>query len=186
MTVKICPQCKAEFTCKRRDKRCCSTSCEWANEQTRAAPTPSEAMLALGLHLKSGAPEGTAGYRLGLPPKRTIKRPGASSPATPSAPIWFPPQGQRSLRWDRSYADRPYFVLTRLNFEPPRVPTVGTYLIQFVTAAGLVLPTPSIFDAGVAVAEASRMSWPGTHQVRTARQGAVRNVVELVSRAKRD
>lgn len=181
MATNICQQCKTEFTSKRRDRRCCSSSCTWANEQARAAPTTSEAMLALGLHLKSGAPECTAGYRLGLLPKRTLRQP-APSPE----PIWFPPQGKRSLRWDRSYSDRPYFVLTRTDFEPPRVPEVGAYLIQFVSSSGLTLPTPSIFETGVAVAEAVRMSWPGTHHVRESRKGAVRHTVELVSRAKKD
>ncbi len=188
MTVNICKNCKKEFKCTRRDKKNCSRSCDWEQERQRESPRPSELMLALGLVLKGAAPEGTAGYRLGLPPKRPSRKARAAAPnasaASAAEPLWFPPAHQRSRRWDGSYSEQPYFVLNRTVFEPPRVPVAGSYLIQFVTAAGLLLPTPSVFESGVTVAEAARMTWPGTHHVRQPRQGTVRSLVELVSTAK--
>lgn len=71
------------------------------------------------------------------------------------------------------------FPLSATQFEPPRVPASDTYFIHFVDEKGLTLPTPSALAAGVKIAEASRMSWPGTHVVRQTRSGRVRNVVEL-------
>ena len=190
MTLKICQLCKREFKCSRRDRRHCSKSCKSAARSNRESPIPSETMLSLGLVLKSAAPEGTIGYRLGLPVRRSSRRAGLVpvplATNTAQEMIWFPPAHQRSLRWDGSYSEQPYFVLTRSAFEPPRVPVAASYRIEFIAATGLILQTPSMLESGVRVAESSRMSWPGTHNVRQARQGSVRTVVELVSRAKKE
>jgi hypothetical protein len=188
MALNICQHCKREFTSRRRDKRFCSRSCQWAQGSKGDRVLPSETMLALGLVLKSAAPEGTVGYRLGLRVPQFRRRAQTGSPGQPASRpevYWFPPEG-KSLRWDDSYSEQPYFILTRTNFEPPKVPKATTYLIEFLGATGLVLPTPGIFQAGVAIAEASRMTWPGTHHVRQPRGGIVRNTVELVSQAKKD
>lgn len=187
MATNICLHCKREFICHRRDKKCCSPACRWHLYNNRGPALPSEAMLALGLALKGAAPAGTVGYRLGL----RMRRPKLRAESTPSQPIaqeifWFPPIGKRSLRWDDSFSDTPHFVLTKTTFEPPKVPKATTYLIEFLSATGLVLPTPSIFENGVAIAEASRMSWPGTHQVRATRGGVVRSLVELVSNGRKE
>lgn len=126
---------------------------------------PSEVMISLGLAFKSAAPEGTVGYRLGL--------------KTAKVTHWFPAQAKRSLRWDGSFSTRPYFVLTDKDFEPARVPKAATYIVHFVGLHGEILPTPEMFRNGIAIVEASRMSWPGTHKVRETSNGRVRAVVEL-------
>lgn len=188
MALNTCQLCNREFTCRRRDKKFCSRSCQWAKESKGAKVLPSETMLALGLVLKGAAPEGTVGYRLGLRiPQSRRKTQAAPQGKHTSRPevCWFPPPG-KSLRWDDSYSELPYFLLTRTNFEPPKVPKATIYLIEFLNPTGLVLPTPTKFQAGVTVAEASRMTWPGTHHVRQPRGGIVRNTVELVSQAKKD
>ena len=167
MPVNTCQQCQREFSCKRRDKRFCSSSCRWvqSHEGQGAAPVPSESMIALGLAIKGAAPQGTIGYRLGLRAGKALH--------------WFPSQAGKSRRWDGSFSDRPYFLLTQKDYEPPRVPKSTSYLIQFIDASGQTLPTPPSFDSGVWIAEATRMSWPGTHRVREPREGRVRNVVDL-------
>lgn len=185
MALNICQLCKREFTSTRSDKKFCSRSCQWAKENRKEKVHASEAMLSLGLVLKSAAPDGTVGYRLGLRVPKS--RRGASVEKTMPQPdvLWFPPVGKKSLRWDHSYSEQPFFVLTRTVFEPPKVPKATTYQIEFIGSTGFVLPTPSKFQAGVIIAEASRMTWPGTHHVRQSRRGTVRNLVELISQARK-
>jgi len=167
MAINTCPQCRRLFACKRKDKRFCGSSCKWvaAQEAPRTPPMPSEAIVALGLALKRAAPQGAAGYRLGLNLAKVTH--------------WFPPQARKSRRWDGSVSNRPYFVLTKKDFEPPKVPKSGNYIIHFVGFQGEILITPDIFRGGIVVPEGSRMSWPGTHQVREVSDGRVRTVVEL-------
>lgn len=169
MSVNTCQHCRREFVCKRRDKQFCSSSCKWAGQQARpkTPPMPSEPMLALGLSLKRAAPKGTIGYRLGLKLAKTT--------------FWFPPQACKSRRWDGSFSTRPYFVLTAKDFEPPRAPKAGNYILHFVGSDGQILVTPELFRNGVQIVEASRMSWPGTHQVRQVSDGRVRTLVDLGS-----
>lgn len=167
MAVNTCQHCQRSFVCDRRDRRFCQSSCRWANskERPKVPPMPSEAMLSLGLALKSAAPTGAAGYRLGLKTARVTH--------------WFPGQARRSRRWDGSFSTRPYFVLTDKDFEPPRVPKATTYIIHFIGMHGEILPTPEVFRNGITVVEASRMSWPGTHKVRETSDGRVGAVVEF-------
>lgn len=169
MSVNICQQCQNKFTCKRRDKRHCGSSCQWLSQRSplKKAPMPTEATCALGQSLKQHAPTGTVGYRLGM--------------KSPTGIIWFPSLTGRSLRWDRSFSATPYFILNDKHFEPPRVPKPGIYVLLFVNAGGELLPTPEKFHFGVEVAEGSRMSWPGTHQVRSLSEHGVRTIVELDS-----
>ena len=169
MAMNICQQCQRRFSCDRSDKRFCQASCRWANKKDgpKTPPLPSETMLSLGMALKGAAPQGTVGYRLGLKLAKGM--------------FWFPAQGRRSLRWDGSFSNRPYFVLGANQFEPPKVPKATVYVIHFLDMHGEILATPERFISGVMVAEASRMSWPGTHQVRQVRNGSVRSVVEMGS-----
>lgn len=169
MATNICQHCRRRFDCTRSDRLFCRASCRWAHHKdvVQTPPMPSETMLALGFALKGAAPSGTAGYRLGLQLAKGM--------------FWFPSQGQRSRRWDGSFSDRPYFVLRANCFEPPKVPKAANYIVHFVDQQGTVLPTPDRFQNGVIVAEASRMSWPGTHRVREVRDGKVKSIVDLGS-----
>lgn len=177
MSVNICRQCKKEFLSKRSDRQHCSSPCRVADRAAKAKipVVPSEAMKTLGLALSSMVPSGTIGYRLGLPLGRLHR----VEISRRQDLYWFPSLEGRSLRWDGSFSDRPYFLLSATQFEPPKVPVADTYVIHFVDEKGLILPTPGPLAAGVKIAEASRMSWPGTHGVRQSRGGRVRNVVEL-------
>lgn len=177
MSVNICRHCKKEFLSKRSDKQHCSNSCRAIDRSAKAKipALPSEAMQTLGLALSSMAPSGTIGYRLGL----ALGRLHNVEEGRRQDLYWFPSLEGRSMRWDGSFSDRPYFLLSATQFEPPRVPAMDTYVIHFVDEEGLTLPTPGSLTAGIKIAEASRMSWPGTHGVRQSRGGRVRSVVEL-------
>lgn len=178
MTTKVCQHCKKEFQSKRSDRKTCSPSCKAAMHAARREipAAPSEAMKTLGLVLGSKAPQGTIGYRLGIP----LYKLGRVEESMRQELYWFPRlDHHKSIRWDRSFSDRPYFALTRTHFEPPRVPLAATYVVHFIDEKGLVLATPTDLANGVKVVEASRMSWPGTHGIRQSRGGSVRNLVEL-------
>lgn len=184
MASNTCQCCKQTFTSQRSDKKYCSSSCHSAGERmkNRVPVVPSEAMKTLALALGSVAPRGTVGYRLALPKSVLNPRRGPQPDLH-----WFPGlQYRRSLRWDGSYSDRPYFALTKTDFEPPRVPIATTYVINFIDEKGLTLPTPGSLAAGVKISEASRMSWPGTHGVRESRNGRVRNLVSLAAISSRE
>lgn len=177
LPVNTCQICNQPFTSQRSDKKFCSPSCRSAaaRAKDRVAAVPSEAMKTLGLALGSIAPAGTVGYRLALP--QSVLQPRRASSGDLH---WFPGlQRRRTMRWDGSYSDRPYFTLTRTVFEPPRVPIATVYVIQFIDDKGMTLPTPQSLGAGVNIVEPARMSWPGTHGVRRSRNGRVRNLVSL-------
>lgn len=179
MSANTCQICHQPFTSQRSDAKYCCAACRAAavRARERIAPILSEAMKTLGQALGSIAPAGTVGYRLALP--KTVLQPRRG---TSGELHWFPGlQRRRTMRWDGSYSDRPYFVLTRTTFEPPRVPVATVYVIQFIDEKGLTLPTPKSLAAGVSIVEATRMSWPGTHGVRRSRQGRVRHVVSLTA-----
>lgn len=182
MTTKICQHCKKEFVSKRSDRKHCSASCKAAAHAARrdTPAVPSDAMKTLGLLLGSLAPPGTVGYRLAIP----LCKLGRVEESMRHELYWFPRlDHRRSVRWDGSFSDRPFFALTTTHFEPPRVPLAATYVVHFIDEKGLVLATPAELAGGVKVIEAARMSWPGTHGVRQGRGGSVRNLIELAKLA---
>mgnify|MGYP000278791056 CR=1 FL=1 len=180
MASNTCQCCKQTFTSQRSDKKYCSPSCRSAGERMKNTipAVPSEAMKTLGLALGTVAPAGTVGYRLGLP--KSVLNPRRKE--LQSDLHWFPGlHYRRTMRWDGSYSDRPYFALTKTEFEPPRVPVATIYVINFIEDKGLTLLTPGKLAADIRISEASEMTWPGAHGVRRSRNGRVRNLVSLTA-----
>jgi hypothetical protein len=179
MAINTCQFCKKSFTSQRSDKKHCSSSCRVADAKIKrnVPAVASEAMKTLGLALGSIAPAGTVGYRLALP--KSVLHPRS---AWSGELHWFPGlHHRRTLRWDGSYSDRPYFALTKAEFEPPRVPAATVYIIHFIDEKGMTLPTPKSLADGVKISEAAEMSWPGTHGVRRSRNGKVRSLLSLTA-----
>ena len=118
---------------------------------TLTKPLP-PAMLDLLTFLLTHAPAEAIGFRLLLA-------------EADRQPIVYPPQGRSSRRFDGRFSDQPYF---RLNPpEAPRVPKSMLYQIEFVDAAGAIVPTPYGLSGGVHVPIAARMCMPGkTHAER--------------------
>lgn len=79
-------------------------------------------------------------------------------------PIWLPPKGQRSKRYDGSFDDRPYFEL-RPKFEIPRVPQTGLYHVEFVCNDHMRVPAPNTLSGGIYIPVASPMCLPGKKNI---------------------
>ncbi len=153
--MRICKLCQGPIPeLNRRDSLHCKERCrnlayQRASRRGAKPPLPPD-MLELLTYLSTHAPPMAIGYRLLL----------AESDRQPTV---YPPQGRRSRRFDGSLSDRSYFRLRP--GEAPRVPKVMLYQIQFVDAAGAILPTPYGLSGGVHVPIATRMCMPGKSHV---------------------
>ena len=157
--MRICKNCQGPIPdALRQDARHCKENCRNVVYQrkhrrdTLSQPLP-PAMLELLTYLFTHAPAEAIGCRLLI-----------VEPERP--PIVYPPQGRRSRRFDGRFSDRSYFPLNPP--EAPRVPKAMLYQIEFVDAAGALVPTPYGLTGGVYVPIASRMCMPGKTHVERA------------------
>lgn len=155
-SMRLCDFCQGPIPAESRsDARFCEENCRKSSfkqdirEGPKRIPFPPELREFRDLLLLHASPI-AIGYQLAL------IEPGKEE-------LWLPPPG-RTKRFDGSFDDRQFFEL-RPQFEAPRVPWKGVYLVRFIGPGNFVEPIPFALSAGIYVPVETPMCLPGKKNI---------------------